>query len=834
MATIQNSIVLNDRMTQTFTAINNAISATVNSLSSLDGKSMNINTANLSTARQQLALAENELQKMKGDSKGLNDNLSKTPGIVDAIQKKMMQVGAAIAGVMGAKQLLQASDQNAQITARLNLITDAPEQLKEQIYQSANDARVAYTETMDQVAQLGLLAGNAFSNTGEIVRFTNLMQKAFKISGTGAQAATAAMYQLTQAMASGKLQGDELHSVLEQAPMVAQAIAKHMNVSLGELKKLGAEGKITADIIKNALFNASDDINMKFKLLPLLWQDAWILAKNFALKELDSILKIINRVANTRAFDSFVTNMKIAFVGLKTVAEGIFNGIAMAGKFIADNWQAISPVVYGVTAALMTYVIWQGISTALEWLSVAAKTAQSVATTILTIAKIALTFALHGYSAAQTEANAAAWAFPGTWIAAIIVGLIVLILWAAVAITQWATGTQSALETVGGMWYWLCAVVVDIFIIIWDIIVIFVSVVILAFIGLGTLIVNVFIGIWNAGVWLVNALLQGWYWMVNGAAMVWAWLKVTISNILKGIYNFFVGVANGFIDGYNAIGRAAVTVANGFHNAFANAINSLARMVENFVNGFLRGLNEIGKVVDSVIGTHFSNGGALQISLGRVGGGGGASFTPAQHIQAMAYGDANGVKVAQKQAPKFGYAGYADPSGLMEGVMNGAGKLTNSKLHDPNRNFDKGKSDVRNGIKGITNGFDKAKEELMNMGKNLPGDKGAGGDKGKGGNAGKDKGGKGGGGGKDPNNKKTADNTGKMANKMDDMNEDMKYLRDIAEREYVNKFTTAEIKIDMTNYNNISEQADADDFIDALGERLAEHVYTGAEGVHSD
>ncbi|WP_304178022.1 hypothetical protein, partial [Leptotrichia trevisanii] len=123
MATIQNSIILNDRMTQTFTAINNAISATVNSLSSLDGKSMNINTTNLTAARQQLALAENELQKMKGDSKAVNDNLSKTPGIVDKIQKKMMQVGAAIAGVMGAKQLLQASDQNAQITARLNLIT---------------------------------------------------------------------------------------------------------------------------------------------------------------------------------------------------------------------------------------------------------------------------------------------------------------------------------------------------------------------------------------------------------------------------------------------------------------------------------------------------------------------------------------------------------------------------------------------------------------------------------------------------------------------------------------------------------------------------------------
>ena len=834
MATIQNSIILNDRMTQTFTAINNAISATVNSLSSLDGKSMNINTANLSTARQQLALAENELQKMKDDSKGLNDNLSKMPGIVDAIQKKMMQVGAAIAGVMGAKQLLQASDQNAQITARLNLITDAPEQLKEQIYQSANDARVAYTDSMNQVAKLGLLAKDAFNNTDEIVQFTNLMQKAFKVSGADAVEATSAMYQLTQAMAAGKLQGDEFRSVMENAPMVAQAIAKHMNVSVGELKKLGAEGKITADIIKNALFSAGDDINAKFRTLPLTWSDIWTQAKNFALREMDGILKKINQLANSQAFQSFITNMKIGFIGLKAVVNGIVDGIAMAGKFIADNWQAISPVIYGVTAALLWYGAVQAIAALASVWSTMATIAQCIALLWQIATEYAAIVATEGLAAAQTTLNSAIWAFPGTWLAAVIVGLIVLILWAAVAITQWATGTQSALETVGGMFYWFAALVSNIFIILWDIIVIFVSVVILAFIGLGTLIVNVFIGIWNAGVWLVNALLQGWYWMVNGAAMVWAWLKVTISNILKGIYNFFVGVANGFIDGYNAIGRAAVTVANGFHNAFANAINSLARMVENFVNGFLRGLNEIGKVVDSVIGTHFSNGGALQISLGRMGGGGGASFTPAQHIQAMAYGDANGVKVAQKQAPKFGYAGYADPSGLMEGVMNGAGKLTNSKLHDPNRNFDKGKSDVRNGIKGITDGFDKAKEELMNMGKNKPVDKGAGGDKGKGGNAGKDKGGKGGGGGKDPNNKKTADNTGKMANKMDDMNEDMKYLRDIAEREYVNKFTTAEIKIDMTNYNNISEQADADDFIDALGERLAEHVYTGAEGVHSD
>ena len=820
MATIQNSIVLNDRMTQTFTAINRAIESTINAISTLGGKNVNINTANLISARQQLAIAENEMQNMVGTSQQLNNNLSKTKGIVGEIVGKLKTAFGLAAVVMATKKTIELSDQNAQITARLNLVSDAPEQLKKQIYQSANDARVAYTDSMNQVAKLGLLAKDSFNNTNEIVRFTNLMNKAFKVSGTGAQEATSAMYQLTQAMAAGKLQGDEFRSVMENAPMVAQAIAKYMNVPLGQLKELGAKGQITADIIKNALFSAGDEINEKFKTLPLTWQDVWVQAKNFAIRQLDGVLQKVNQVANSKAFQSFVNSANIAFFGLKTVAEGVFNGITAAGKFIADNWTAISPVIWGVTAALITYVTWQGISVALEWINVAAKFALNLAVTILTMAKIALTFAVKGYTAAQTMANATAWLFPGTWLAAIIIGVIVAILALSVAIIQWATGTQSALETIGGMFYWLGAVIYNIGVAIMNILIIVATVVILAFILVGTTVANVFIGIWNVGVWLVNALVRAWYWLVNAAAMAWAWLKVTVSNILKGVYNFFVGIANGFIDGFNAIGRGAVTVANGFHNAFANAINSLAKMVEDFVNGFLRGLNEIGKVVDSVLGTHFSNGGALHVSLGRMGGGS-ASFTPAQHIQTKSYDDPNGVNVEQKQAPQFDYAGFIDPSGAMKGVMDGAGKLANGKFKNTQEAFNKGRNDTKKGIQGITDTFNEYKDKLT--GKDMP----AGND-----GTGKDK--PGGGGGKDPNNKKTADNTKKMADKMDGMDEDMKYLRDIAEKEYVNKFTTAEVKIDMTNYNDISEQVDAEDFMDRLGERIAEHVHTAAEGVHND
>ena len=807
MGTIQNSIVLNDRMTQTFTAINRAIESTINTISTLGGKNININTANLVSARQHLAVAEHEMQNMVGTSQQLNNNLSKTKGIVGEIVGKLKTAFGLAAVVMATKKTIELSDQNAQITARLNLVSDAPEQLKKQIYQSANDARVAYTDSMNQVAKLGLLAKDSFNNTNEIVKFTNLMNKAFKVSGTGAQEATSAMYQLTQAMAAGKLQGDEFRSVMENAPMVAQAIAKYMNVPLGQLKELGAKGQITADIIKNALFNAGDEINEKFKTLPLTWQDVWVQAKNFAIRQLDGVLQKVNQVANSKAFQSFVNSAKIAFFGLKTVAEGVFNGIAAAGKFIADNWTAISPIIWGVTAALITYVTWQGISVAIEWLNVAAKFALNLAVTILTMAKIALTFAVKGYTAAQTMANATAWMFPGTWLAAIIIGVIVAILALAVAIVQWATGTQSALETIGGMFYWLGAAIYNIGVAIMNILIIVATVVILAFILVGTTVANVFIGIWNVGVWLVNILVQAWYWLVNHAAMAWAWLKVTVSNILKGIYNFFVEIANGFIKGYNKLGKGAVDTANGFQDAFFSAINAVAKFAQDFINGFLKGLAEIGKVIDSVAGTHFGNAGSVNFSINK---GDRATWKDVGLLEKKSYGDPNGVAVEQKQAPQFDYAGFIDPSGAMKGVMDGAEKLANGEFKDLGKAFDDGKSDTRKGIQGITDTFNEYKDKLT----------------------GKDK--KDGGGGKDPNNKKTADNTKKMADKMDDMDEDMKYLRDIAEKEYVNKFTTAEVKIDMTNYNDISEQVDAEDFIDRLGERIAEHVHTAAEGVHDD
>ena len=154
--------------------------------------------------------------------------------------------------------------------------------------------------------------------------------------------------------------------------------------------------------------------------------------------------------------------------------NGVVDGIAMAGKFIADNWLVISPIIYGVAAAVLWYGLVQGIAAMASVWSTITTIAHCVALAWQIATEYAAIVATEGLAAAQTTLNSAVWAFPGTWIAAIIIGLIVIIIWATIAIVQWATGTQSALETIGGMWYWLCAVVVDVFIIIWDVIVVFV------------------------------------------------------------------------------------------------------------------------------------------------------------------------------------------------------------------------------------------------------------------------------------------------------------------------------------------------------------------------
>ena len=233
MATVTTVLTLNDQMTDRLTRI-----------------------------RKSLSDVDSGLDKVKGNSV--------TFGVV---------AGNAITGLVNKTfELVQAipqiGDAYTLTQARLGLITAEGENVadvNEKIYQSAQRAKSAYIDTASSVSKLGLLAGDAFANTDEIINFAELMNKAFKVGGASIEEQTAGMYQLTQAMAAGKLQGDEFRSIMENAPMLAQAISDFTGKSKGELKELSSEGLITADVIKGALFAASDDINSKFEEIPDTW-----------------------------------------------------------------------------------------------------------------------------------------------------------------------------------------------------------------------------------------------------------------------------------------------------------------------------------------------------------------------------------------------------------------------------------------------------------------------------------------------------------------------------------------------------------------------------------
>src|SRR5690606_8704486 len=233
----------------------------------------------LTAATTQLALAESEIRRSIEDSarvqQRFNQTVNQTKTSVDSltssIKKWATGIATAYISARGIRTALEAADQFTSQQARLGLIVDEGqtiEQLRDMIKAASRRSRADINAMSDTVARMGLLARDAFQSTTELVAFTEIMQKAFTVSGASVQEQAAAMYQLSQAMAAGRLQGDEFRSIMENAPLLADAIAKFVGVSRGELKKLSSEGKITADIIKGALFAAADDINKKFEQMP--------------------------------------------------------------------------------------------------------------------------------------------------------------------------------------------------------------------------------------------------------------------------------------------------------------------------------------------------------------------------------------------------------------------------------------------------------------------------------------------------------------------------------------------------------------------------------------
>ena len=293
-----------------------------------------------------LEFAANQ-KKINEETEKMNQKAKKTNSLWSEIGGKLK----AAATAFGALKAMQAIDTYTTNGARLNLINDGLQtqaELQNKIYQAAQRSRGSYNGMVDAVAKLGLLAGDAFSGNDEMIRFSELMNKSFTISGADTSQISAGMLQLTQAMAAGRLQGDEYVSIMENAPMLIDAISKYTGKSKGELKKLSSEGYITADIIKASLFSAAGDIENKFAEMPKTFSSVWTQISNFAIMKFGGVMARINEFLNSATGAAVVEGITKAISFLAMAANFTLSAVQAIGNFFVNNWGVIAPILAGI------------------------------------------------------------------------------------------------------------------------------------------------------------------------------------------------------------------------------------------------------------------------------------------------------------------------------------------------------------------------------------------------------------------------------------------------------------------------------------------------------
>lgn len=338
MALIKSQLVLVDGMTAPLRSIHRAMNLALNSFESMQTASGRaVDTRSFQTAREELARMGAQLEEVENQTR-------RTGGAAESMKSKFMHAAAAVGAALSIKNIIGLADAMTQTEARLNLITGDLEKtaaLQDQIMASANRSRASYQSTADAVAKMGIMTKDAFNNTDELVAFTELINKQFTIAGASVAGQEAAMMQLTQAMASGVLRGEELNSIFEQAPTIIQTIADHLGVSVGEIRAMAAEGQITAQVVKEAMLSSADEINAQFSAMPYTFAQVWTMMQNILLEAFGPLIQVIGAGA----------------------------------QWIYENWAAIEPVLVGVATAVAILTAAYLVHTAATWLQVEANRA---------------------------------------------------------------------------------------------------------------------------------------------------------------------------------------------------------------------------------------------------------------------------------------------------------------------------------------------------------------------------------------------------------------------------------------------------------------------------
>lgn len=451
---IQTSVGVKDNMSAAFAGITKAVntclgafvnlqSATNEGLDPSHFAAIESSIQDMNVAAQRFADGLNDAEQEQNQ---LNNSMQRGVSNANSLLGKVKSLLGAYATFKTVQGALSLSDQLASTGTRLDLMNDGLQtnaQIQNQIMQAANNARGSYLAMAAAVSKFGNNAGEAFSSTNEIIQFAELVQKQFTIAGTGATEASAAMLQLTQALGSGVLRGDELNSIFEQAPNLIQNIAKYMGVSVGQIRDLASDGQITADIVKNAMFAAADDINAKFEEMPMTWAQITTKIKNDAIAKFQPVLQKINDIANSAKFQNALNGITNALAVAANVATVLIDGLVTGASFVYDNWSVIAPLFWGIVAVMTAYTVVQGVTNALT-------TAHAIAEGVRGAAMALSAGATFTATAAQYGLNAALLACPLTWIVLGIAAVIVAIYAGVAAFNEFTDSSISATGIVMG------------------------------------------------------------------------------------------------------------------------------------------------------------------------------------------------------------------------------------------------------------------------------------------------------------------------------------------------------------------------------------------------
>lgn len=615
-----------------------AMDNTIRVMERMDSAASNVDTRGLQRARRDIQSATADMERLRSSSNApdrLSDGFRRMEGPVNRAGSAVRNFFATFAGAAAAilslqgltngfKKFVEASDAYTSTSARLANINDGLQtqaELQDKIYYAAQRSLTPYNDMANSIAKLNLLAADAFSSNDEAIRFSELMGKSFAISGASTQEKQAGTYQLTQAMAAGKLQGDEFRSITENAPMLAKAISESMGVSMGALKELSSEGAITADIIKESLFKAADDIESKFDSMPLTFADAMTKMKNWSGTAFEPLFVRFSEFVNSDAFGVlaghatvFINVVVAGMTFMFDVIESVYTGIGAIGSLISASWDLVGPVIVAagaalaaITAILIVKYMWLGL----------------------------VRTATMAWAAAVWLVNKAFLANPIVRVLVIVITLIALLVQAMI---EAADQVAAVFGAIVGSVYWLGAAATNVLmgignfaIMAWEWIVNSWNQAVYL-VQVGWLVLNVMVHMVLEAI--VNAVLVAAEWVINtwnqamyNAQLAWIGLNLMARMVLDAIGNAAIKAAEWFVNTWNngvfgvqtafhKMASFVLTIMSGVASGVVGTVNTALGAISDLINGAVNGINSFIGLLNGVLGTDLSTVGTVDLKMG--------------------------------------------------------------------------------------------------------------------------------------------------------------------------------------------------------------------------